>query len=169
MQDLSKLKRKYHATSLFVFYKAEPTASSLIGKKAPGWILENIEAQPVSLADYKSKIILINFTGIGCGACQAAIPFLKQLKESFTSEEFELIAIESWSRKVSAIRNYAKRKELNYTILNATNEVIKQYQTGGAAPYFFIVDQERIIRKVIRGYSNENTDKEIINAIKELL
>ena len=103
------------------------------------------------------------------GACQAAIPFLKQLKESFTSEEFELIAIESWSRKVSAIRNYAKRKELNYTILNATNEVIKQYQTGGAAPYFFIVDQERIIRKVIRGYSNENTDKEIINAIKELL
>ena len=149
--------------------KAEPTASSLIGKKAPGWILENIEAQPVSLADYKSKIILINFTGIGCGACQAAIPFLKQLKESFTSEEFELIAIESWSRKVSAIRNYAKRKELNYTILNATNEVIKQYQTGGAAPYFFIVDQERIIRKVIRGYSNENTDKEIINAIKELL
>ena len=42
-------------------------------------------------------------------------------------------------------------------------------KTGGAAPYFFIVDQERIIRKVIRGYSNENTDKEIINAIKELL
>ena len=86
----------------------------------------------------KSKIILINFTGIGCGACQAAVPFLKQLKELFTSEEFELIAKESWSRKVSAIRNYANRKELNYTILNATNEVIKQYQTGGAAPYFFI-------------------------------
>ena len=124
-----------------------------IGKKAPDWILENIEAQPVSLADCKSKIILINFTGIGCGACQAAVPFLKQLKELFTSEEFELIAIESWSRKVSAIRNYANRKELNYTILNATNEVIKQYQTGGAAPYFFIVDQERIIRKVIRGQS----------------
>lgn len=147
----------------------ESTTSELIGEKAPDWILENIEAQPVSLADCKSKIILINFTGIGCGACQAAVPFLKQLKESFTSEEFELIAIESWSRKVSAIRNYASRKELNYTILNATNEVIKQYQTGGAAPYFFIVDQERIIRKVVRGYSHENTDKEIINAIKELL
>lgn len=145
------------------------TASELVGKKAPDWILEDIEAQPVSLNDCKSKIILINFTGIGCGACQAAIPFLKQLKESFTSEEFELIAIESWSRKVSAIRNYANRKELNYTILNATNEVIKQYQTGGAAPYFFIIDQERIIRKIIRGYSYENTDKEIINAIKDLL
>lgn len=149
--------------------KEDSTVSELIGKKAPDWILDNIEAQPVSLADCKSKIILINFTGIGCGACQAAVPFLKQLKESFSSEEFELIAIESWSRKLPSIRNYANRKELNYTILNATNEVIKQYQTGGAAPYFFILDQERIIRKVIRGYSKENTDKEIINAIKELL
>lgn len=147
----------------------DSTVSELTGKKAPGWILENIDAQPVSLADCKSKIILINFTGIGCGACQAAVPFLKQLKESFSSEEFELIAIESWSRKVSSIRNYANRKELNYTILNATNEVVKQYQTGGAAPYFFILDQERIIRKVIRGYSKENTDKEIIHTIKELL
>lgn len=149
--------------------KEDSTVSELIGKKAPDWILDNIEAQPVSLADCKSKIILINFTGIGCGACQAAVPFLKQLKESFSSEEFELIAIESWSRKLPSIRNYANRKELNYTILNATNEVIKQYQTGGAAPYFFILDQERIIQKVIRGYSKENTDKEIINAIKELL
>lgn len=159
-------------SDLYKKYKKKgevPLASELIGRKAPDWILENIEGQSVSLTDCKSKIILINFTGIGCGACQAAVPFLKQLKESFTNEEFELIAIESWSRKVSAIRNYASRKELNYTILNATNEVIKQYQTGGAAPYFFIVDQERIIRKVIRGYSNENTDKEIINAIKGLL
>ncbi|UVV61058.1 TlpA family protein disulfide reductase [Bacteroides thetaiotaomicron] len=101
--------------------------------------------------------------------CQAAVPFLKKLKELFSNEEFDLIAIESWSHNASAIRNYAKRKDLNYTILNATNKVIKQYQTGGAAPFFFILDQKRIIRKIIRGYSTENTDKEIINAIKELL
>ena len=146
-----------------------PSTSGLTGQKAPGWILENIDGQSLSLANCKSKVILINFTGIGCGACQAAVPFLKKLKELFSNEEFDLIAIESWRHNASAIRNYAKRKDLNYTILNATNEVIKQYQTGGAAPFFFILDQKRIIRKIIRGYSTENTDKEIINAIKELL
>lgn len=62
--------------------------------------------------------------------------FSEKLKELFSNEEFDLIAIESWSHNASAIRNYAKRKDLNYTILNATNEVIKQYQTGGAAPFF---------------------------------
>lgn len=113
-----------------------PSTSGLTGQKAPGWILENIDGQSLSLANCKSKVILINFTGIGCGACQAAVPFLKKLKELFSNEEFDLIAIESWSHNASAIRNYAKRKDLNYTILNATNEVIKQYQTGGAAPFF---------------------------------
>ena len=82
----------------------------------------------------------------------------------FISIEFEIIAIESWSRQVSSIRNYANRKKINDTILNAANEVIKQYQTSGATPYFFIVDQEGI-----RSYSKENTDKEIIHPIKELL
>ena len=67
-------------------------------------------------------------------------------------------------KKVLTIRNYANRKKLNDTILNAANEVIKQYQTSGATPYFFIVDQEGI-----RSYSKENTDKEIIHTIKELL
>ena len=109
--------------------KAEPTASSLIGKKAPGWILEKYR----STAGIISRLQKQNHTNQlhrhWLWRLSGSHPFLKQLKESFTSEEFELIAIESWSRKVSAIRNYAKRKELNYTILNATNEVIKQYQT----------------------------------------
>lgn len=88
--------------------------------------------------------------------------FLKKVLTKL--EKFELIAIESWSRQVSSIRNYANRKKLNDTILNVANEVIKQYQTSGATPYFFIVDQEGI-----RSYSKENTDKEIIHTIKELL
>lgn len=146
-----------------------PSAFDLEGKKAPDWVLDNTKSQPVSLADYENKILLINFTGIGCGACQAAVPFLKKLSELFNSEDLELIAIETWSRKVPAILNYSNRKKLNYTILNATDEVIKQYQTGGGAPYFFIVDKERVIRKVISGYGGEKTDKEIMNAIKKLL
>ena len=55
----------------------------LLNKPAPEWTLPNTEDQPVSLKDIKSKIILLNFTGIGCGACQAAIPYLKELKSKY--------------------------------------------------------------------------------------
>ena len=68
-----------------------------------------------------------------------------------------------------SLQNYAKRKELNYMFLDGDDKVIEDYRTGGAAPYFFILDKERIIRKVIRGYGMGKTDKEITEAIEELL
>ena len=137
-------------------------------KKAPEWTLNDIKERPVSLSDLKSKVILVNITGIGCGACQASIPFLKELKRKYQEEDFELVAIESWSR-MHSLQNYAKRKELNYMFLDGDDKVIEDYRTGGAAPYFFILDKERIIRKVIRGYGMGKTDKEITEAIEELL
>ncbi len=143
-------------------------AANLTGKKAPEWTLNDIKERPVSLSDLKSKVILVNITGIGCGACQASIPFLKELKRKYQEEDFELVAIESWSR-MHSLQNYAKRKELNYMFLDGDDKVIEDYRTGGAAPYFFILDKERIIRKVIRGYGMGKTDKEITETIEELL
>lgn len=141
----------------------------LAGKPAPLWTLNNPDSQPVSLNDFSSKVLVICVTGIGCGACQAAVPFLKEFKSKFNNEEVALVAIESWSRRESAIKNYANKKQLNYTILTGTEEFIQDYQTSGSAPWFFILDKQRVIRKVIRGYGGERTNNEILSAITSLL
>ena len=138
-------------------------------KPAPEWTLTDIHDNPVSLADIKSKVVLLNFTGIGCGACQVAIPFLKELKAKYSPEDFELIAIESWSGKTTSRRGYAEKKELNYQFLGATEEVLKEYKTGRAAPWFFLLDENHIVRKIFYGYSEERTSKEIKEAIETML
>jgi len=147
----------------------ERKESSLTGGKAPDWVLNDKNERSVSLSDFKGKVSLIQFTGIGCGPCQMSIPFLKELKEKYNAEQFELIAIETWVRKPHSLQNYSKRNDLNYNLISGTDEVIKDYQTGGAAPVFFILDKEQIIRKVILGYSEESTGKEITDALNELL
>ena len=138
-------------------------------KPAPEWTLTDIKDRPVSLSDIKSKVILLNFTGIGCGACQLAIPFLKELKAKYSPEDFELIAIESWSERTSTRKSYSEKKELNYLFLGATEEVLKNYQTGRAAPWFFLLDENHIIRNIFYGYSEAKTGKEIEEAISNLL
>ena len=65
-------------------------AANLTGKKAPEWTLNDIKESPVSLSDLKSKVILVNITGIGCGACQASIPFLKELKRKYGNPNFNV-------------------------------------------------------------------------------
>lgn len=145
-------------------------ASSLIGEKAPDWTLNDMNEQTVSLAGIKSKVILINFTGIGCGPCKMAIPFLNELKSKFNPEELELVAIESWKNQPHSLRVYADRNKMNYRFLQGTDPVIKDYLNGNrSVPVYIVLDEHRTIKKVITGYSLEKTDKEITDAIAELL
>ena len=67
------------------------------------------------------------------------------------------------------MRYFNSANGLNYSFLCGDEGIVKSYRTYGAAPLFFILDQDRVIRKVIRGYRMGRTDEEITDAIKALL
>jgi thiol-disulfide isomerase/thioredoxin len=148
--------------------KNQAIVKELIGKKAPEWILTNSENNSVALKDFKSKVLMIEFTGIGCGPCHSAIPFLKQLVTDYKIKDFELISIETWSQNIDALKRYKDNNKLNYKFLVSTDDVKKNYNAE-AVPVFYILDKERVIRKIIRGYGKGTTDKEIKDAINELI
>ena len=142
--------------------------NTIVGTLAPNWSLIGSDNNAVSLKDQKSKILLIQFTGIGCGACQLSIPFLKQLVIDNQAEDFELISLESWGSKVESLKKYKNHYGINYKFLEAPKEISKKYNVS-AVPVFFILDENRIIRKVINGYGKDSTDMEIRNIINDLL
>lgn len=149
-------------------YDTKPK-TDLTGKKAPDWTLMDIKEQMVSLSELKSKVVLIEFTGIGCGPCVASIPFLNELKNKYSADDLTVVGIETWNRKTHSLQNYANRHAIGYMFLSGNDEIVDNYQVGLAAPAFFILDENRIIRKIVRGYSPENAGKEISNLINELL
>ncbi len=140
----------------------------MVGKTAPEWTLKDVNNNSVSLRDLKSKILLIKFTGIGCGPCHASLPFTKRLVQDYSINDFEIISIETWSSDIDYIKSYVDKNRLNYKYLISTEEIKKSYQVN-EVPAFFILDENRIIRKVILGYGEGTTDKEIRDAIEELI
>jgi thiol-disulfide isomerase/thioredoxin len=142
--------------------------NDLIGKTAPEWTLRDADNNLISLGDLKSKILVIQFTGIGCGPCHASIPFVKQLIKDYEDKDFEFVGIETWSSNVEGIARYRNINEFNFKFLVSTKEVTNSYQAN-AVPVFYILDKDRVIRKVIFGYDKDNTDKEIRDFIDELI
>lgn len=140
----------------------------MVGKAAPEWTLRDVNNKSVSLKDLKSKILLIKFTGIGCGPCHASIPLTRQLAQDYELKDLEVVSIETWSNDIDNLKSYHEKNELNYKYLLSTEEVKKSYQIN-EVPAFFILDEKRIIRKVILGFGEETTDREIRDAIKELI
>jgi thiol-disulfide isomerase/thioredoxin len=141
---------------------------TLVGTVAPNWSLMDADNNIVSLRDLKSKVLLVQFTGIGCGACQMAIPFLKQLVIDFQANDFELLSLESWGSNIGALKKYRDHYKLNYRFLETPKEIGKKYELD-AVPVFFILDENRVIRKRFNGYSEGTSDKKIREAINELI
>lgn len=148
--------------------KGNSLKNDLSGKIAPDWTLKDFDGNTVALKDLKSKVLIIEFTGIGCGPCHASIPFLKQLITDNKSKSFELVSIETWSKNIEGIKRYYINNNLNYKYLISSQEVVKDYQVK-AVPSLFILDEKRVIRKVIQGYEKGTTDLEITNFIKSLI
>jgi len=142
--------------------------SDLIGIVAPDWTLRDANNIEISLNDLESNVLMIQFTSVSCGPCRASIPFLKQLSSEYKTEDFDFVAIESFNRNSRVLSNYQKNNDFSYKFLISTNEVTSKYRVE-ATPVFYILDQNRVIRKIINGYGEKSTDREIRQAIEELI
>ncbi|MDX9930690.1 MAG: TlpA disulfide reductase family protein [Bacteroidales bacterium] len=150
------------------YKRTDEEKSALLNGKAPEWTLQSSDNQTVSLADLTSRVVLLQFTSVSCGPCRASVPFLKKIDKEFSSDDLTIVAIECTSKNLNALRTYMYRNQFDYTFLQANKEVIKNYSIG-SYPVFFILDEERIIREIIKGYAEGTTDERIRFTVNKLL
>ena len=146
----------------------KPSKNELEGKRAPDWILKDADNNILSLSNIKTKALLIQFTSVSCGPCRASIPFLKELATEYQNKDFEFVSIESWTQNTNVLKNYKNKNSFEYNFLMSTDEVTRDYKIT-SVPVFFILDKNHVIKKIINGYGEGTTDKEIRDAIEKML
>lgn len=150
--------------------KSQKATGDMTGKKAPDWTLTDMKGQKVSLSGIKSKVILLQFTGIGCGPCKISIPFLNRLKKEYAVNELEVLAVETWRRSKSSCEAYVKNQGIEYSFLTADKDtiakLINDYQAGSGVPQFYLIGKDRTIIAKFQGYAEKATDAEIEKKIK---
>jgi thiol-disulfide isomerase/thioredoxin len=151
-----------------IFASDQANDKNLEGSVAPDWKLKDTDHNEIALRDLKSKVLIIQFTGIGCGPCYQSIPYLIKIKSQFNREELEIISIESWSANISVIKNHVSRNSINYKYLICNNEVRLKYGIQ-SVPKFFILDEQRVVRKIITGFNKEKTYVELKEVIAQII
>jgi peroxiredoxin len=85
-------------------------------KKAPDFVLKDMVGKNVRLADYKGKVVLINFWATWCGPCKYEIPMFVDLQQRYGAQGLAFLGI-SVDDPVEALKPFADQYKMNYPVL----------------------------------------------------
>ena len=81
--------------ALFVIFFSRPHGikAPKIGELAPAFSLQNAAGKPVTVADYRGKILVLNFWASWCGPCVEELPSLNKLAERYRGKDVHILGV----------------------------------------------------------------------------
>jgi len=114
---------------------------------APAFALNDLDGKPVSLAEAKGKIVLLNFWATWCGPCRAEIPDLVDLQKRY-ADKLEIIALATDEDDADEVKRFVMDSGINYRVAMASEKVRQEYGGIAALPTSFVIDSEgRAVQK----------------------
>ena len=111
--------------------------------------LSDPTGRPVSLLEFRGKIVFINFWTTWCLACVIEMPSMEKLHQRFKDKDFVMVAI-NLQESAERVKQFYKKHQLTFTtLLDITGDVGAALSIN-AIPTTFILDKNgRIIGKAL--------------------
>lgn len=130
-------------------------------RAAPAVRLKTIDGGVFDLADYKGKIVLLNFWATWCPPCRQEIPELIKIQRQYRKEGLQIVGLTYPPENSRAVRRFARRVRINYPVALGTKDTKAIFSASQNLPLTAIVDSEGNLREVIEGimYADEFEQK----------
>ena len=100
--------------------KAGATGASAVcdgkAKKAPDFEMADYTGKKVRLADYKGKVVFVNFWATWCGPCKYEIPMFVDLQQRYGAQGLSFLGI-SVDDPVEELKPFVDQYKMNYPVL----------------------------------------------------
>lgn len=165
---LAYIYRKLGNTELADVYdrKADPTYE-LIGKPVSDFSATDLDGNPISLQDYRGKVVLLDFWAVWCGFCINEMPNLKRVYDTYKDQGFDIIGI-SLDDEESELRDYIKENDLQWRQIYSgerwkDDPLAQQYNITGVPSQWLIDADGKLITHKARG---EKLEQLVVEALE---
>lgn len=122
-------------------------ATVSIGQPAPAYTARQMNGTPISLAELKGEVVLLNVWATWCKPCRQEIPALDSLHREFGPRGFRVagVSIDVISDTV-AIVSFARELGASYTLwLDPDDKVSNTFRAIGV-PSTYLIDRDGVLR-----------------------
>ncbi|HYO82282.1 MAG TPA: TlpA disulfide reductase family protein [Bryobacteraceae bacterium] len=135
-------------------------------KQAPNWTLKDSDGRAVSLADYKGKVVLLNFWATWCGPCKIEIPWFIEFEQKYKDRGFAVLGVAMDDEGWEVVKPYIVKNKVNYRTVMGTDMVAQQYGGVESLPTTFVIDKDgRIASTHIGLISKGDYENEIVQLL----
>ena len=168
LQKLSQIYEKLGNTELAAEYrkKFDPT-SELVGKIMPDFSATDLNGKPISLRQYRGKVVLLDFWAVWSRPSIAEMPIVKKVYDTYKDQGFDIIGV-SLDTNEKLLRNYLKENDIQWRQIfsgqGPDSPLAKQYDIH-TIPAPWLIDKDgTLISREARVWSLERM---VIEALKD--
>lgn len=131
--------------------------------------LTTIDDKPLRLADYKGKVVIVDFWGTWCPPCRAEIPSFIKLQKEFGEQDFQMIGLNyeggSPTSDMKKVKNYVSSEGINYPCALGDDATQQQVPNFNAYPTTLFIDKKGKVRHRLVGLHSYNDLSAIVKKL----
>ncbi len=140
----------------------------MIGKLAVDFTGKDLDGKAVALADFKGRVLLLDFWSKGCGPCVRSIPTLQKAADKYASKPVSIVGVNlDGPAATEVVRSlFASQGGKFRQIIQTQPRLGEKYFVEGI-PCMVMIDRKGIIRNVHLGMIAESELSGLIDKLLE--
>ena len=138
------------------------------GRQAPNFTLAQRNGTPLTLSDFRGKVVVLDFWASWCKPCRASFPWLREFYEEYQNKGVEIIGVSIDKNKTSWEKALSDEKLPWLQVLDGTlghkEKRVGELYDVLYVPTFVLLDKEGKI--VVRAHMEK---EDLIKQVEEIL
>lgn len=139
-----------------------------IGQPAPGFKLPAlVSGTPISLQDYRGKVIYLDFWASWCEPCRQSMPALDELQKRYGAQGLAIVGI-NLDMETEWAKRFLEKRPVTYVLATDPDGEVPLLYGVEKMPSAFFIDRKGKIREIHQGFRSEMVPR-IRHVIETLL